>query len=205
MLKNTLTVLRGTVAAQAIGFIALPLLTRLFTPEAFGQLQLYQAALTLLLVVAAMRYEIALLRAADDAEFTATLQLCWLINLAVAVMVALVCAVGTVIDGLIPASAVQVLWLLPVGVLLGGWMQTLGYVILRHKAFAAGASAKVAQAGGYVAGGLGIGFAAPVATGLVIADLLGRIDPSPRWRCTARFSRPRPSRCRSDANCAASR
>ena len=45
MLKNTLTVLRGTVVAQAIGFMALPILTRLFTPEAFGQLQLYQSAL----------------------------------------------------------------------------------------------------------------------------------------------------------------
>ena len=175
VLKNTLTVLRGTVVAQAMGFIALPLLTRLFTPEAFGQLQLYQAALTLLLVVAAMRYEIALLRAADDAEFTATLQLCLLINVAVALVVAVACAVGTAIGGLIPASAMQVLWLLPVGVLLGGCVQTLGYLTLRHKAFGAGASAKMAQAGGYVAGGVGIGLAAPLPIGLVMADLLGRV------------------------------
>lgn len=175
MLRNTLTVLRGTVVAQAIGFVALPLLTRLFSPEAFGQMQLYQASLTLLLAIAAMRYEVALLRAADNAEFTATLQLCWLINIAVAVIVAMACAVCTAIRGLIPDSAQQLLWYLPIGVLLSGCVQTLGYVTLRHKAFAIGASAKMAQAGCYVAGGLGIGFAAPVSSGLVIADLVGRV------------------------------
>jgi len=98
-----------------------------------------------------------------------------LINVAVALVVGVVCAVGAAIGGLFPSSAMQLLLLLPIGVLLGGCVQTLGYVSLRHKAYRAGASAKITQAGGFVTGGLGIGMTAPLLTGLVIADLLGRL------------------------------
>ncbi len=49
MLGNTLKILRGTAAAQLVGFVALPLLTRLFTPESFGLFQLFQGAMGLML------------------------------------------------------------------------------------------------------------------------------------------------------------
>jgi O-antigen/teichoic acid export membrane protein len=175
MLKDTLTVLRGTVAAQALGILALPLLTRLFTPEAFGQLQLYLSVVGILLVVTAMRYEIALLRAEGDAEFTATLQLCGLINFSVALLVAAGCALVAAQPGLVGPSVRELLWFLPAGVLLGGLVQTIGYLPLRHKAYAAGASAKVMQAVGNVVGAVGIGVTAPFTGGLVTSDLLGRV------------------------------
>jgi teichuronic acid exporter len=174
MLKNTLTVLRGTVAAQALGFLALPLLTRLFTPESFGQFQLYQSALTLLLVVAAMRFEIALLRAHDGPEVSAVLKLCAIINVVVACVVALVSYAAWIIPGAVSDSTRQILWCLPLGVLVGGGLQTLGYLALREKAFGPTSTAKVAQAGGYVGAGLGIGIVAPISSGLIVADLVGR-------------------------------
>jgi O-antigen/teichoic acid export membrane protein len=175
MLGNTLKILRGTVAAQVVGFIALPLLTRLFTPESFGLFQLFQAAMGLLLVTAAMRYEIALLRAAEGRELAATLVLCGLINVAVSLLVALGCAVAASGPFDLSPQARKLLWWLPVGVLAGGALQTLGYLALRHKAFTLVASAKVAQALGTVAASIGIGLVAPVSTGLVIGDLLGRL------------------------------
>jgi lipopolysaccharide exporter len=175
MLKSTLTVLRGTVAAQALGFLALPLLSRLFNPEEFGHLQLYQSTLGFLLVIAAMRYEIALLRAKGDAEFNATLQLCFLINIGITSLVACGCALVAAQPGLVSPSVQTMLWFLPPAVLLGGLVQTLGYLPLRHKAFAAGASAKVTQSGVYALSAIGIGYVFPFASGLFSADLLGRL------------------------------
>jgi len=175
MLKNTLTVLRGTVVAQVLGFLALPLLTRLFTPEAFGQLQLYQVSMSLLLVVAAMRFEIALLRATDGRELTATLQLCSVINLMVALCAALCWLAVQLLPVRLSDTTRQLLLWLPAGVLLGGAVQTLGYLALRRKAFASGANAKIAQAGGTVVGSVGIGILSPMSIGLVIGDLCGRL------------------------------
>lgn len=175
MLGNTLKILRGTVAAQVVGFIALPLLTRLFTPESFGLFQLFQAAMGLMLVTAAMRYEIALLRAAEGRELAATLVLCCVINLAVSLLVALACAVVAWGPFILSHQARTLLWWLPAGVLAGGALQTLGYLALRHKAFPLVANAKVAQALGSVAASIGIGSLAPVAAGLVIGDLMGRL------------------------------
>lgn len=175
MLKSTLTVLRGTVVAQVLGFLALPLLTRLFTPEAFGQLQLYQASMSLLLVVAAMRFEIALLSAEDGREVASTLHLCMITNVLVTLCVVIVCLTLWFVPGLLSDTTQSVLVWLPLGVLLGGTVQTLGYLALRQKAFAAGANAKVAQAGGYVATSVGFGMIAPLQVGLVVGDLCGRL------------------------------
>lgn len=175
MLKNTLTVLRGTAAAQAIGFLALPLLTRLYTPEAFGLFQLYQSTLAPLLVVAALRFEVALLRAADGTELVATLQLCALINTLIALIVLMAGGVAWFIPNLLSATTKQVIWLLPPAVLIAGCLQTLGYLALRKQAFSPAANAKMAQAGGYVAAGIGIGSVIQVSTGLIAADLIGRL------------------------------
>ena len=63
---NVFKLLRGTVAAQLVGLLALPLLARWFAPEAFGVLQAMQSVLALLLVVSAGRMEIAILSVAQD-------------------------------------------------------------------------------------------------------------------------------------------
>lgn len=175
MLKNTLTVLRGTAAAQAIGFLALPWLTRLYTPESFGLFQLYQSTLAPLLVIAAVRYEVALLQAADGAELASTLQLCLLINTLIALLVLLATSVAWFIPDLLSDTTKQMVWLLPPAILISGCLQTVGYLALRKQAFSPAATAKMAQAGGYVVTGVGIGAAAQVSSGLVVADLIGRL------------------------------
>lgn len=174
MLANTLKVLRGTVAAQVLGLLSLPLLTRLFTPEAFGLFQLFQATMGLFLVVAAMRYEIALLRAADGRELAATLLICGLVNLAVCMAVALGCALVAWWPMELSAPAEAMLWWLPAGVLVAGALQTLGYLPLRHKEFTLVANVKVIQALASALGSLALGLTAPIASGLVLGDLLGR-------------------------------
>ena len=69
-------VLQGVVSAQAIAFLALPILTRQFSPEAFGHFQIFQSVSAFILVFSSMRYEVALLRAESDEEFAAVARLC---------------------------------------------------------------------------------------------------------------------------------
>ncbi|MEA3029354.1 MAG: hypothetical protein QOG13_679 [Sphingomonadales bacterium] len=175
MLKNIAIVLRGSVIAQAIGFLVLPILSRLFAPEAFGAYQFFQAILTLLLVTASMRFEVALLRAADGAELRAVLWLCFVLNLLVSTLVALL--VGLILAGGWPEAAASLpftLWLFPLALLLAGVGQILTYLVTRESAFPVSANSKVAQAGAYAASGLALGAAAPAVSGIILADLCGR-------------------------------
>ena len=56
----------GTAFAQLIGFICLPILTRLYTPEDYSVLGVYVAIVSILSVVSCLRFEIAIPIAKSD-------------------------------------------------------------------------------------------------------------------------------------------
>ena len=58
----------GTVLGQALSVILSPILTRIYTPEEFGSLSVYMSMLSILAVIAAMRYEIPMAAAKDETE-----------------------------------------------------------------------------------------------------------------------------------------
>ena len=64
--SNVFRVLRGSLVAQAIGFAALPLLSRLYEPSAFGAVQAIVSVVTVLLIVSSLRLELALLSVEDN-------------------------------------------------------------------------------------------------------------------------------------------
>jgi len=174
MLKNIAIVLRGSVIAQAVGFMTLPILSRLFAPEAFGAYQLFQSIVAILLVMASMRFEVALLRAEGDAELRAVLRLCFAVILLVSSGVALL--VGLILVSGWPRAAALpfTLWLFPLALVIGGLAQMLTYLVTREAAFSVSANSKVAQSGAYAATGLAIGATAPITAGIIVADLFGR-------------------------------
>lgn len=176
MLRNIAIVLRGSIIAQAIGFLILPILSRLFTPEAFGTYQLFQSIFGILLVFVSMRYEIALLRAENDLELRATFWLCLAVTAITSVLVAIVAAWIIASGWPAPAAALPFsVWLFPLALLAGGLAQFLTYVVTRESAFSVSANSKMAQSGAYAVAGLLIGVVAPFTSGLIVADILGRI------------------------------
>ncbi|MBI1692434.1 MAG: hypothetical protein FYV88_1570, partial [Bacteroidetes bacterium] len=58
--KNVLIVSVGTVIAQVIPSAISPLLTRIYTPEDFGLYGIYMAIASLLVTLAAGRYDLAI-------------------------------------------------------------------------------------------------------------------------------------------------
>ncbi len=54
------TLASGTAIAQLMLVLATPLLTRLYTPADYGTLAVYSSTLTVLLVLASLRYESAI-------------------------------------------------------------------------------------------------------------------------------------------------
>ncbi|MBE6084396.1 MAG: hypothetical protein E7203_02820 [Selenomonas ruminantium] len=56
----------GTAGAQAISFITLPVLTRMYSVSDFGVQALYMSIVSILVIVVTGRYELAILLPKDD-------------------------------------------------------------------------------------------------------------------------------------------
>lgn len=174
MLRNSLVALQGTLIAQAFGFLFMPVLSRMYSPTAFGTLQLYMSALSPALVATSLRYEVALLGAGRDREERAITQLCLGLNVASCGIALTICAaIGNFKLGAPGFFAIESA-LLAAGILAGGLYQTLGYVLLRQQAFRLNALSKVIQVAAYCIGALLAALIGTEQLGLVGADILGR-------------------------------
>lgn len=83
--RSILTLMTGTLAAQAIPILISPLLTRLYTPEDFGVLAIYLSIASLIAVVATARYELAVPLPRADINKLALMKLSFSIALIIAI------------------------------------------------------------------------------------------------------------------------
>ncbi len=74
-MRPVLTLVSGTSVGLAISYAARPLLTRLYTPEAFGILGTYVAFTAIIGTVSSLRYEDAIMTPAKDEEAGAVFRL----------------------------------------------------------------------------------------------------------------------------------
>ncbi|MDE2184680.1 MAG: hypothetical protein KGJ78_16795 [Alphaproteobacteria bacterium] len=173
-LKNVLIVVQGNAASVVIMVIALPILSRLFPPSAFG---VFQSALSLMsvgLVAASLRYETPILTA-KRLTLRPIVSLNFVLNLVTSGIAAVLCIAAYVFFPERLGAVKSVLFLVPFWFLSAGLLQTGTYIALRQKGFAQVSRAKMTQAIGYAALGIVVaklGWAA--AAGLVLADMSGR-------------------------------
>lgn len=137
----------GTASGQMLMVLAAPLLTRLFSPEDFGLLAVYGGLLAVFLVVANLRYEIAIPLPEDEQTATDVTVLSLLAGCLTSLLTAVLvlCAGDAIAARLgVPALAGH-LWLLPVGVFCGSLYLAVHYWAVRHKRFADIAGTRIKQ------------------------------------------------------------
>jgi O-antigen/teichoic acid export membrane protein len=180
-LKNVSIMLSGAAAGQFLSVLLSPALTRLYTPQEFGILSVYSAILTIAVVAACLRYELALplLRSDEDAINLMAVCGCVLV-----VMTAVVCAAAFSF----PENWLRLIWptelhfrrvrlycaLLTIGFFCLGIYYVALYSATRQGAFRAIARTRIAQGavGPLTQIALGLtGFGAP---GLVVGSILGQ-------------------------------
>jgi O-antigen/teichoic acid export membrane protein len=128
--------------------LAAPVLTRLYSPEEFGLLAVYISLLSMVAVIASLRYQLAIPLPKDDKDAAAIVILSLLVVLGMSGLIgALVWGFGhRVADALNTSRLVAYLWLIPVGVLLAGAYQVFNYWTIRAGAFPVIARTKLTQA-----------------------------------------------------------
>ncbi|MCJ7443899.1 MAG: oligosaccharide flippase family protein [Methanotrichaceae archaeon] len=173
---DVLTLASGTVIAQAIAIIALPILTRLYTPDTFGLLALFLSITSIISVVACLRYELSIMLPVKDEDATSLLVLSLLLaaltSLTIAVLIWL--SGGALLQALNAPALEPYMWLVPIAVFLSGCYLAFNYWSSRSKRFRRISTAlmanSISQTGIQLAAGL-VGYAT---TGsLIIAVIFG--------------------------------
>jgi O-antigen/teichoic acid export membrane protein len=172
--RSVLVLGGGTAGSQAILILSAPLLTRLYSTEAFGVLAVFMAFLSTISVVSSLRYELAIPIAEDEEEAVHVVVLAFLVALTISALTLLIVAlfrnpIASAVN--VPALA-NYLWLLPVSLLLLSTYQIFNYWAIRVKAFRAIARTKLTQAVSSMA--IQIGGAAFGSLALIVGNVAGQ-------------------------------
>lgn len=137
----------GTAGAQLISVLAAPLLTRLYSPEAFGILAAFSAILALCLVAAAGRYELAIPipEKEDDAANLAALSVCIALVFTALASIVFVLFREEIAGLLNVPQLAELLWILPIGILAGISYEIFSKWSLRKRNYKAIAKTRLMQ------------------------------------------------------------
>lgn len=166
----------GTVAAGAVTILSAPIISRLYSPAAFGTLAVYAAALSLLTTAGSFRYELAIpIAETDDVAANLIAVSVGLVLLNVLVLMGLVALVaGNLLSLLHFPGLAPYLWLVPVGFLFTSLYQITCYWAIRKQAYRRIARTRISQSVGCALAQVSIGALAGSAWGLFIGDVIGR-------------------------------
>ena len=174
---DVLRLASGTTLAQLLAILAAPILTRIYSPGAYGLLDLIVSLTNILILLAGLRYELTIVLPKEDKEAVNLLGLSLLLVVLVsALTTVMVYFGGTSISRWLDTPALQpYLWILPPAVLFGGTFQAVTNWNTRTKNFGKLAKSKVVRSFGSIGTQLGLGTSGRVGGGsLIIATLFGQ-------------------------------
>ena len=181
--RSVLTLLTGASSSLFIAYLAQPVLTRLYSPEAFGLFDAFAALVGLIVPFASLRYEDAVMLPEDEDEATGVIAL----SLVIAILVTLL-SIGVylagVLTGIWTGNARLTPWLVWVpAVLLSARLAKLGEQWLaRRKKFSSISKGQFLQSGVTASTRITMGLGALQATPMgLIAGYLGGYIAGALW------------------------
>jgi O-antigen/teichoic acid export membrane protein len=178
---NVLKLMSGTVLAQALGVLAMPIVTRLFAPEAFGVAAVFSSMAGIVGVVACLRYELAIMLPDSNEEAVNILGVSLLSVIIMTSLSALIVWLGNekIISLLHAPQLKNYLWLVPVAIFIQGFFLALNYWNSRTKHFGRLSVAQIISSLTKQTTKLAAGFAGFVSGGVLIGtSVLGIIASS---------------------------
>ncbi|MEM6630677.1 MAG: oligosaccharide flippase family protein [Bacteroidota bacterium] len=174
--KSLATLVSGKAVGQAITFLALPIMTRMYTAEAFGIAAIFIALSATLSVPLSGGYDFPVMLPQDSSESKALVRLASQI----AILLVVLFLVLAIFFGPIWADAQQItwgplwLWGLPLSLLLEGLMKPLRVYINRLKKYRALALSRLSRSALQAAVGLIWGYFYATFEGIVLGFIIGQ-------------------------------
>ena len=173
---NVLTLMTGTIIAQAIPIAISPILTRIYKPEDFGIFALYMSLASIISVIATGQYEIAVMLPEKDEDAFNLVALSVIIAFCVSsiTLFALWILNSQIISYIGNSEISQWLYFIPLTILLTGIYNPLNYWINRKKQYKRLAINRVSQSTASAATNLGMGLNGFGASGLIVGGIAGQ-------------------------------
>lgn len=164
LFKNIIILVGGTAFAQLIAFLTIPIITRIFGPEAYGVLGVFKAVVAIFVPIAALTFPIAIVLPKNKkvAKRIVTLSLYVTVIVSIVILIILLLFYQYIISVFNIEELGLFIFLLPIVTLMGGIAQVLEQWSIRKTDFK-----KIARATAYQA---------IIVNGGII--LLGLISPS---------------------------
>jgi O-antigen/teichoic acid export membrane protein len=167
----------GTAIAQAITLLALPVITRIYTPEEFGVLALFISILTTFSAVSCMRFEIAIPVPEKDGDainlMALALGICLMVSLFSGIVLFL--AQNHVLNFLGNRYIAEYLWIVPISTALLGFYSALQFWSVRKKRYGAIVRTRFKQSIGGSATQIALGWLGWGAGGLIFGYLVNSV------------------------------
>jgi len=175
--RNVLTLMTGSMIAQAIPIAISPILTRIYTPKDFGIFALYMSVASLLATFATGRYELAIMLPKKDEDALTILSLSLIISFIISFLSLLFIVIfNENICNLLGNNLLSNwLYLIPISVLFTGLYQSFNYWNNRRKYYKTLAISRVSVSATTGTSNLSLGASGFGASGLIISTLLGQI------------------------------
>ncbi len=176
--SDVVKIMFGTAFGQLLAVLALPLLTRLYAPEAFGILGIFVAVTGIVGVVVCMRYELTIVLPESDREAKTLFLLSLFFTAAWTLASILVIGLmgGRIVTLAGNNALANYLWLIPAGIAVHGLHLVVNHWNTRMAQFGHLAGSQALQSLTTTGTKLGAGIAG-LATGgtLITATILGRL------------------------------
>jgi len=172
--KNVLIVATGAAAAQAIGLILSPIITRLYGPEAFGIMGTFTSLTRIIVPIAALTYPVAIVLPKSDANAKRLIKLSLYITAIVAIITTflLLFFKDFVIDIFNLTEIASFIYLIPLVIIFAGLGQISQQWLIRTNQFAINAKTTFLQSFIINSSKVGIGLVYPFASVLVVLQTL---------------------------------
>jgi O-antigen/teichoic acid export membrane protein len=145
--RGVAVIASGNAMAQLIVLAGTPILTRIYSPQEFGVLSVYTSILMTMVVLASLRWELAIPLPEEEREALALCALCLIALASTTVLFAI--GLGTAESATSTWGSLQTfrryIWLLPVGLVVLGLYQIGQYWAVRTANFRAIARARVGK------------------------------------------------------------
>lgn len=174
--KGMATIVSGTMVARLIGAAAIPFLTRLYDPAAFGVMAIFTSIAAFLMPLLTLRYVVAIPLPRRDAMAMNVVALTALIALlsSPAIAVLLWFAGPAVFAAMNMEAITPYRWLIVVGLLAGVAFETLSMWATRKRDYGVIARATMAQSATGAAAKLGLGLLGMGPGGLIVGQIFNQ-------------------------------
>lgn len=177
-IRHVLTLLTGTVAAQVIMLLLTPVLSRLYSPEAYGLFSIFSSILATVAVMAGLRYDMAIMLPKRDADAKVLKKGVTRLILLTSVLATVVCGFGApfIAEATGSPELAPWFWLMGVAIFTLAEISALTFWLNRRSDYKAIGINRVLQSGGTGIAQLGLALCKIGGVGgLILGTLAGQV------------------------------